>query len=167
MNDVPWLRHDLKMNYYVKTMRNFILMKRTDVFQFTRAKENVQFRFIKKPHLQEENKEERGRLVHASGCSEYIEYAIARIVDTFPISPTENNGTCHIHFCAYSDVFRLCESRTRTRDAAPYARFRWIRYSHVRTSNSRFPFGRLKEIPAHIHIDILLWKQEWTFLRNL
>lgn len=55
--------------------------------------------------------------MHASGCSEHIEYAIARIVDTFPISPTENNGTCHVHFCA-SDVhvFRLCESRTRTRE---------------------------------------------------
>ena len=42
------LRHDLKMNYYVKTMRNFIvLMKQTDVFQFTRAKENAQLRSLK------------------------------------------------------------------------------------------------------------------------
>jgi len=85
------------------------------------------------------------------GCSECIEYAIARIVDAFPISPVQNN---RIMCVSASDVFRLCESRTQTRERNHPLRalpVNQVLFFHIRTTSSRFPFGRLKEISTHTH----------------
>jgi len=126
------------------------MKERTNVFQFTRAKENALCGFIKSRTYREDKKKIKKKEKDScvGGC---IEYAIARIVDVFPILPVQNNGT----MCVFaSDVFRLCESRTQTRERNHPLRalpVNQVLFFHIRTTSSRFPFGRLKEIPTHTH----------------
>jgi len=123
------------------------MKERTNVFQFTRVKENVLCGFIKNGTYREDKKKikKKEKDFCVGGC---IEYAIARIVDSFPILPVQNNGTMCV---SASDVFRLCESRTQTRKRNHPLRalpVNQVLFFHITTS-SRFPFGRLKEIHTY------------------